>query len=114
MSNTGSTSNTKKLKDVAQVIRSKNAGPFRITFDIIFPDSANYQKVKSTGVINKELFAKLYRIPLDNITSFFQFDPGNAIKVTIRRPIDQGDVGETDMYGAQQHAPLLDIEIPWE
>jgi len=107
-------SNTKKLKDIAQVIRSKNAGPYRFTFDIIFPDSATYQKVKSTGVIDKELFAELYQIPLEDITSFFEFDPGNAIKLTIRRPIDQADPGETDQYGAQQHAPLLEIEIPWE
>lgn len=107
-------SHTKKLREVAQVIRSKNAGPFRITFDIIFPDSASYEKVKSTAVIDRELFAALYGIPLDDITSFFEFDPGNAIKVTIRRPTSQGDLGETDMYGAQQHAPLMDIEIPWE
>ncbi len=107
-------SHTKKLREVAQIIRSKNAGPFRITFDIIFPDSASYEKAKSTGVIDRELFATLYGIPLDDITSFFEFDPGNAIKITIQRPVGQGDLGETDMYGAQQHAPLMDIEIPWE
>jgi len=28
--------------------------------------------------------------------------------------VDSGSIGETDVYGAQQHAPLLDIKIPYE
>ena len=25
----------------------------------------------------------------------------------------QGAIGDSDVYGAQQHVPLLDIAIPW-
>ncbi|HEY0296778.1 MAG TPA: DUF4387 family protein [Bordetella sp.] len=28
------------------------------------------------------------------------------------RRIPSGAVGDTDIYGAQQHAPLLDIDVP--
>lgn len=106
-------SKTVKLSDLAAVIRSKNAKPYRLTFDIIFDDVETYRKVKETRVITPELFCRLYRIPRESVTTFLEFDPGLAIKISIKRPITQGDPGETDVYGAQQHAPLLDIQIPW-
>ena len=34
-----------------------------------------------------------------------------AIKATIVRPMPSGALGERDVYGAQQHAPLLGIEF---
>ena len=40
------------------------------------------------------------------------FDPARAFKLTLRRNWAQGSVGERDTFGAQQHAPLLDIMIP--
>ena len=40
------------------------------------------------------------------------YDVAYAIKITIPRLVPSGDPGDTDVYGAQQHAPLLDIEIP--
>ena len=35
-----------KLKDIASVIRSKNSGPYELTFDVIFKELEMYQKVK--------------------------------------------------------------------
>ena len=32
-----------KLSDIAQVIRSKNAGPRRLTLDLMFATDADYQ-----------------------------------------------------------------------
>ena len=34
-----------KLSDIAQVIRSKNAGPRRLTLDVMFASDADYQRV---------------------------------------------------------------------
>jgi len=102
------------IKNLVKVIRSKNAGPFELTFDIIFKDRATYEKVKRARVITKELIAKLYHIPVEKVLYFVEFDPANAIKATIVRPVSSGSIGETDVYGAQQHAPLLDIRIPYE
>lgn len=101
------------LKDIAKVIRSKNAGPFEITFDIIFKSKEDYEAVKGTGVITKEMFSQMYNVPLDKIITFGYFDLVNAIKVTIPRPRAQGSIGETDMHAAQQHVPLQNIMIPW-
>lgn len=101
------------LKDIAKVIRSKNAGPFEITFDIIFKSKEDYEAVKGTGVITKEMFSQMYNVPIDKIITFGYFDLVNAIKVTIPRPRAQGSIGETDMHAAQQHVPLQNIMIPW-
>ena len=102
------------IVDLATVIRSKNAGPFEITFDIIFKDRETYQKVKKSKAITRELIAGLYNIPVEKVLYFVEFDPANAIKATIVRPVDSGSIGEVDVYGAQQHAPLLGIKISLE
>lgn len=100
-----------KLKDIASVIRSKNSGPYELTFDVIFKEFKMYNKVKDAKSINKENFASLYNIPESDILSLVYFDPAKAIKVTIVRPIPSGALGETDVYGAQQHAPLMSFRF---
>ena len=67
---------TMKLVDLAKSIRSKNAGTDRITFDIIFRDPENYEKVKKSGILNKTFIANLYGIPGSRIVGFVGFDPG--------------------------------------
>jgi hypothetical protein len=104
---------TKKLREIAKVIRSKNSGPFEITFDVIFANPADYERVKATGIITKELVAGLYSVSVDQVLTFGYFDRINAIKATIPRPRAQGSVGETDMHACQQHMPLAGIAIPW-
>jgi hypothetical protein len=104
-------SKTVQIKDIAKIVRSKNAGPFLFTFDIIFEDFDIYKKVKDSKVINPILIAELYNLPKDYKISTFELDPANAIKITFPRPIPSGSVGDTDVCGAQQHAPLYDIEI---
>lgn len=99
------------IRDIATVIRSKNAGPYELTFDIIFKDFEIYEKVKKAQAISKEQFAALYAIPPANILKLVYFDPAKAVKITIIRPITSGDLGETDVYGAQQHAPLLGLTV---
>ena len=43
---------------------------------------------------------------------FAVYDAANAFKATLPRPMSAGDIGDTDVYGVQQHGPLLDIDIP--
>ena len=104
----------RRLADLASVIRSKNAGPFEVTLDIIFPDRDTYERVKATGWFTRERLAALYRVPVDDVYDVVFFDPALAVKATLARQRPQGSIGETDTYGAQQHAPLLDVEIAWD
>lgn len=100
-----------KLVDIASVIRSKNSGPYELTFDVIFKDFEMYEKVKAAKIFNEKMFAALYRIPESDIIGVVHFDPAKAIKTTIVRPIPSGALGETDVYGAQQHGPLMKLEF---
>jgi hypothetical protein len=99
-----------KLADIAALIRSKNAGPFTLTFDIMFADQASYDQVKNSGVLTKASFAKLYGCPEDKVR-FFQCDNALAFKFSIPRPLTQGEPGDGDMHGGQQFVPLMNVEI---
>ena len=101
------------IRDIAQICKSKNAGPFNVTIDVLFEDHAVYRKVKDTGVLNAALFSKLYGVKEEDVL-FTPYDTAAAFKATFPRAIPAGDVGDTDVYGAQQHAPLLDVDIPLE
>jgi hypothetical protein len=103
-----------RLYDLAKVLRSKNAGPFELTLDIIFDDQESYETVKRSNVINRDLVCRLYRVRPEEVYHVVSFDAARAIKITIRRPVDSGGIGDTDVYGAQQHAPLIDVMIPVE
>lgn len=100
------------LADLAKTIRSKNAGTDKITFDVIFTDQANYERVKACGALTRETIAALYRIDPARITDFVAFDPAMAIKFTILRERPSGSPGDSDIFGAQQYAPLLSLPIP--
>ena len=100
-----------KLIDIASVIRSKNSGPYELTFDVIFKDFELYKKVKEAKAINEKEFAALYNISESDIISLVYFDPAKAVKVTIVRPISSGALGEADVYGAQQHAPFMNFKF---
>ncbi|VTU26182.1 hypothetical protein H6CHR_02543 [Variovorax sp. PBL-H6] len=99
------------LRELAKVVRSKNSGPFEITFDVIFDDIALYERVKASGALQPETLAATYNVPVTDIVTFMFFDPARAFKMTLKRNWAQGSVGERDTFGAQQHAPLLDIAV---
>ena len=99
-----------KLWQVTKLIRSKNAGPFELTFDIMFDDDATYQRVKHSGALTREAVAARYNLPVSEV-KFFYCDHAYAIKASIPRPFFQGDPRDSDGHGGQQYAPLMDIEI---
>ena len=99
-----------KLSDIAQVIRSKNAGPRRLTLDIIFGSDADYQRVVQAPALAADNIGRLYRVPAEQVT-IIPYPVGRAIKIVMVRTIMAGDPGDYDVYGAQQHAPLLGLEI---
>ncbi|MFP4383170.1 MAG: DUF4387 domain-containing protein [Spirochaetia bacterium] len=99
------------LRDVAMVIRSKNAGPYELTLDVIFPGTAEYQACRDQKVINRKRIAAVYGLPAEEVQEPVYFDAARAVKVTMRRMLVSGSPGDRDVYGAQQHAPLLEFEI---
>ncbi|MGK0171763.1 MAG: hypothetical protein ACI9W2_003494, partial [Gammaproteobacteria bacterium] len=72
---------------------------------------ATYERVRDSGVICPALIANLYSVS-HNEVSIIPYDVARAIKITVPRLVPSGSFGDTDIYGAQQHGPLLGIEIP--
>jgi hypothetical protein len=99
-----------KLGELARLIRSKNAGPFELTFDIMFDDPAVFERVRASGVLSAALIARIYRLPEAQVR-FFTVPEALAFKASIPRPRFQGDVLDSDSHGGQQYAPLIDIEV---
>jgi len=99
-----------KLWEVTKLIRSKNSGPFELTFDIIFKDHATYEKVRDAKLINAEWFARVYRLTPE-VVAVIAYDAASAIKITIPRPAISGDIDDTDVFGGQQYGPLVELDV---
>jgi hypothetical protein len=99
-----------QLQDFAQVVRSKNAGPRRFTLDIIFRNDADYQRAVQSEALAADKIAPLYGVTPEAV-QIVNYPLGRAIKIVVPRAIMSGDPGDCDVYGAQQHTPLLRLEI---
>lgn len=100
------------LASLANVVRSKNAGPYEITFDIMFPDRQSYDRVKNANVLTTETISRQYSIPPQDVLVSIWWEPALAYKATIKRPTVSASFGESDTHGSNQHAPLMYLEIP--
>jgi hypothetical protein len=100
-----------RLRDITKLIRSKNAGPFLLTLDIIFDRRQIYEHVVASKLLSPEIIAALYKVEPSEV-EFFLCPEIMAIKATLPRLVGSGDPLDSDVYGAQQIGPLLDIEIP--
>ncbi|MET9482344.1 DUF4387 domain-containing protein [Streptomyces sp. NPDC006638] len=99
------------LLDYCSLVRSKNAGPFTLTFDFMCHDRRAYTALVGTGVLNAALFAGLFGTDEDDIL-VVNHPSALAVKVSLPRPVVQGDLRDSDHYGGQQYAPLLELDLP--
>jgi hypothetical protein len=99
------------LSAVADRIRSKNAGPARLTVDLFFDDPESYERVRDADVLTETRIARAYGVDESDVLGIYARDRIRAIKVSLRRPVLAGDVRDVDVYGTQQHTPLLDLEV---
>lgn len=101
-----------QLIDMVDFLFSKNAGPYLITFDIMFKDREAFQRAWDSGTFTKESMAELYKVSVDRILSIYAYPAGRAIKFSMIREISSGDFGDRSVFGSQYWAPLIDYEIP--
>jgi len=102
----------RSIIEEARVIRSKNSGPYELTLDVMFHDRAAYERARAAGIFTPALVARLYGVEESDVLGVTWFEPATAVKMTLRRRVASGSPGDTDIYGAQQHAPLL--SLAWE
>ncbi len=97
-----------KLIDVARIVRSKNAGPLYVTFDIMFDSKADLHR--AAAAIDEKLISALYCVDEKDV-SIIPYDVVNSMKITIPRDFISGEIGDDDIYGCQQHVKLSQVEI---
>jgi hypothetical protein len=100
-----------RLHQLAKLVRSKNAGPFTLTIDVMFGDRSSYERVRDSGALAPDVVARLYNLPVEQVR-VFTHDAALAVKISFPRTVVSGSRGDTDVYGGQFHSPLVDVEIP--
>jgi hypothetical protein len=102
------------LGDLTRLIRSKNAGPFVLTIDVMFDEPAAFQHVVEQKIINPTVISKIFKTPEAQVR-LFVVPEALAIKVSLPRATPSGDLNDGDIFGGQQYAPLVTLEVPfWE
>ncbi|WP_059103053.1 DUF4387 domain-containing protein [Shouchella shacheensis] len=99
-----------QLGSLARLIRSKNAGPFLLTIDILFEENRHYERVKKSGKLNKSKIALLYQLREEQI-QIYECDQAKAIKISFPRNVSAGSRFDLDVFGGQQHSPLIELDI---
>ena len=101
---------TVPLTQLAPVIRSKNAGPTQLTLDLFFCDAQAYARAASSPSLAVNSVAVLYGLEASQVQRHDLPDI-SAIKFTLPRRVVAGSPGDGDVYGAQQHGPLLGLKV---
>jgi hypothetical protein len=68
-----------ELWQFTKLIRSKNAGLFELTFDIMFKDRDSCERVLANGALSVEAIAELYRTSPRQVR-FFRIDKLLAVR----------------------------------
>ena len=105
------------LGDIALFLRSKNAGPYEVTFDVMFEKEEVYRLVKDSDILNKHTVAEILERKEEEIVWIGFFDQARAFKVTIPRMRNgrihpNGSYMENDIWAAQQYLPLMNMRLP--
>ena len=98
------------LTALAHVIRSKNAGPTQLTIDIFFRHAEGFALAASSPSLSCAAVATLYDLDAADVERHL-LPTIAAIKFSMPRRVCAGDPGDGDVYGAQQHAPLLGVVL---
>lgn len=99
-----------KVREVCHHVRSKNAGPFWVTFDFFFDGPENYRKYGSSPALSPALFARLYGTA-PALVKTIHVEDLSMVKISYPRATPQGGMEERDMHSGQQYVRILDIEL---
>jgi len=98
------------LNEVADYVRSKNAGPFWITIDIFCGDEGRFARIARSESIAPRAIAALYGVS-DNEVRQFHDQRLQVIKISFPRPVAQGSAKDADSHAGQYFVRLLTAKI---
>jgi hypothetical protein len=99
------------LGDLAEQVRSKNAGPFWITLDVFFKDAQDYGFITGSGILSPQAIGRLYRVDPASV-KYFELPALHVVKISFPRPVIAGSFEDRDLHGGQQHVPLAALPLP--
>ena len=100
-----------RLYDLADIMRSKNAGPHLITIDVMFRNSRDVDRVLSSAEFTPRAIGRCFNLNEEDI-QIYTHRSACAIKVTLPRVrASAGSFSDRDVYGAQQYIPLAGQEV---
>ena len=114
MSTTGeahtATTSGPTIGDVAELVRSKNAGPFWQTLDILCDNDDSYERVAADGVVTADRIAAIYRVDSGTVR-IFRLPNIRVVKVSFPRKVSSGSPHDSDVHAGQQHIPLRNLPL---
>jgi hypothetical protein len=99
-----------QLRDVADLVRAKNAGPFWITLDVFLPSDEAYARVAADSVITPDVVGRLYAVDPASV-KIFRIPLLRVIKISFPRRTPQAGFRDRDVHSGQQHIPLQNLPI---
>ncbi len=100
-----------RLYECADIIRSKNAGPFTLTIDLFFGDEERYGLARSSTLLTPEGVAAAYGVDKATVKGVWWDDRIRAAKVSLLRWSSSDDPFCSDLFGAHLHTPLAHCEL---
>ncbi len=99
------------IGQLAEEVRSKNAGPFWTTLDIFLQTDEDYRFLIASNVLTPECIGRLYQVKPAGVQIFYL--PGlRAIKISFPRAVTAGSFYDRDQHAGQQHIPLANLSVP--
>lgn len=99
------------LREVAQYVRSKAAGPFWVTIDIFCGDQAAYERIRKAPALSAEAVARVYGVE-PGAVKVFEVTALNVLKISFPRVQPQGSARDADSHAGQYFVALLDAAVP--
>ena len=99
-----------RLEEAARYVRSKNAGPFWVTFDIFFTNHETFKRYHEAPELADAAIADLYGVAAGSIRRF-PVPSLSVLKISIPRTAPQGGELERDMHSGQLFVPLLGVKL---
>lgn len=98
----------KTIGDVADKVRSKNAGPFWLTVDVFCGDAARFDRI--VAGLSTDRVAAAFDVDASTLKRFDIADL-HVVKFSLPRPTIQGDIRDRDMHGAGWAPLVAEMEL---
>lgn len=97
-----------EIGQIAEKVRSKNAGPFWLTVDVFCGAPAAYARI--VAGLDTAAVARAFGVEPQTMKRF-DIPDLNVVKLSVPRPVIQGTRADRDMHGAQWAVLVEEMQI---